>query len=461
MKVNSLRWRFALWVSGFLLVSLILFGVYVYISMARNLNAAVDDALRLSATQSMGTLNVENGRIILADNLPENNSDMGALRTRGFMVRFLDADGFLLGGFGADWKSPLSVIQPGPRAAFSTSLDQGEGPGRRVYTLPVMDNDKLVGYVQASQSLESVEMTLQRLRFSLFLGIPFLTLFAALGGYFLAGRALQPVDAITRTARRISAEDLSARLNLRNDGDELGRLASTFDDMLARLDDSFRRERQFIADASHELRTPLAVMQTIIAVTRSKKRNAHAYEQALDDLGEETSRLRSLTEDLLLLARGEPSTSAQWEHLDLSSLLKDVAESLTPLAEAKGLALECRVRPHLTVNSDRDGLIRLFVNLVGNAIKFTESGCVTISTQVSEKIVRIAIQDTGIGITKEHLERIFDRFYRVDPARSRTQAGAGLGLAIALQIAHALGGDISVNSELGVGTTFFVTLPAL
>ena len=267
------------------------------------------------------------------------------------------------------------------------------------------------------------------------------------------------MDAITKTARKISAEDLSARLNLPKNGDELGRLAATFDGMLTRLDDSFRRERQFTADASHELRTPLAAMQTIIGVTRSQKRTAGDYEQALDDLGEETNRLRSLAEDLLLLSRGEQSTQHQLEQVDLSSLLEDVDESLTPLAEAKGLILECRIPPNITMNSDRDGLIRLFVNLVDNAIKFTRSGTILISAQFDARNIRVAIKDTGIGISQENLQHIFDRFYRVDT--SRTESGAGLGLAIALQIARSLGGDITVESALGTGTAFFVRLPVL
>ncbi len=459
MKINSLRFRFALWVSGFLLASLILFGVYVYASMSRGLHAALDDALRLSATQSLGTLNVDNGQVILGDNLSEENSAMAALRARGFTVRFLDAGGTLLGGFGINWNSPFSSVQLSEQASFSTAKDEHGEPDTRIYTLPIMDNNKIVGYIQTAQSLDTVQQSLENLQLSLLLGIPFLTLLAALGGYFLAGRALEPVDAIIQTARRISAEDLSARLNLPDGGDELGRLASTFDEMLARLDNSFHRERQLTSDASHELRTPLAAMQTIIGVTRSQKRTAADYEQALDDLGEETNRLRSLTEDLLLLARGERSVHNQREQVNLSSLLEDVVESLTPLADAKGLALECRVTPNVTVSSDRDGLIRLFVNLLDNAIKFTESGNISVSAQVEGGNVRIAITDTGGGIAQADLVHIFDRFYRVDT--SRTETGAGLGLAIALQIACTLGGDIKAESELGVGSTFVVTLPAL
>jgi signal transduction histidine kinase len=280
-----------------------------------------------------------------------------------------------------------------------------------------------------------------------------------LGGYFLASGALKPVNEIINTARRISAEDLSARLNLPDNGDELGRLAHTFDNMLARLDDAFQRERQFTLDASHELRTPLAAMQAIIGVTRSQPRTHLEYENALDDLAEETDRLRALTEDLLLLARGQQLAPPEPEPVDLSALLEDVAETLSPLAEAKGLALECHVAPNLTIHSDRDSLIRLFVNLVDNAIKFTQSGKVTVAALIESGLIRIDVIDTGKGIMSEHLGHVFDRFYRVDAARA--QIGAGLGLAIALQIARACGGDITVTSNWGGGTTFSVTLPVV
>jgi signal transduction histidine kinase len=140
-------------------------------------------------------------------------------------------------------------------------------------------------------------------------------------------------------------------------------------------------------------------------------------------------------------------------------LLEDVAETLSPLAEAKGLALECHVAPNLTLHSDRDSLIRLFVNLVDNAIKFTQSGKVTVAALIESGLIRIDVIDTGKGIMSEHLGHVFDRFYRVDAAR--TQIGAGLGLAIALQIARACGGDITVTSNWGGGTTFSVTLPVV
>ena len=224
--------------------------------------------------------------------------------------------------------------------------------------------------VQISESLNNVDESLRRLLTALLLGSPVLVIAAGFGGFLLAGRALAPIDEITNTARRISAEDLTGRLNLPESRDEVGRLASTFDDMLARLDGAFRRERRFTSDAAHELRTPLTAMQAILSVTAQRRRTPAEYDAALADLADETAQLSSLTDDLLRLARAE-QPPVMIEHLDLAVLLPDVADSLRPLAEAQGLVLACGVEGDATLDGDSDALIRLFSNLIDNAIKYT------------------------------------------------------------------------------------------
>ncbi|MGQ0603184.1 MAG: sensor histidine kinase, partial [Anaerolineales bacterium] len=326
-------------------------------------------------------------------------------------------------------------------------------PPLRVHTSPVTVNQTLIAFVQVAQSMADMQATLGQLRVALLISVPLLVLIAGAGGYVLAARALAPIDTITRTARRLSAEDLSERLHLPATDDEVGRLAATFDDMLARLNESFRRERTFTADASHELRTPLTAMQAILGTIRERPRAPVDYEQALADLAEETDRLRTLTENLLRLARGEQRASH--EPIDLSTLLTDVADSMQPLAEAKALTLSCHIPDGLTIMGDRDDVIRLFVNLLDNAIKFTEHGGVALcASREDDHSLSVSISDTGSGIPVEHLPHIFDRFYRVD--ESRTTRGTGLGLAIAAAIAHAHRGTIEARSTVGVGTTITV-----
>jgi len=456
----TLRVRFALWVAGLLLGVLAAFGTFVYLSLKQGLEASIDDSLRLSASQAIASINVENSQIDFSDTLPENDPTLN-LRERGLTLRILDPAGQVLQAFGPYRALPvetssLAAVQGG-QPGFVTLSDPLEGDPVRVYTAPIVENNRLVGVLQVAQSLDGVGETLDRLLSALLLGGPLLVLSAAFGGYLLAARALAPIDHITRTARRISAEDLSARLNLPATGDEVGRLTATFDEMLARLDDSFRRERRFTADASHELRTPLAAMQTILGVVRERRRRPQEYEQALADLAEETDRLRALTEELLYLARGDADQPAIRETVDLSILLRDVADSLCPLAEAKGLTLTCNVPAGLTLPGDSDALIRLFVNLLDNAVKYTERGRIDVAARADTDGLHVSVADTGIGIPPEHLSHIFERFYRVD--QSRSGRGVGLGLAIALETARAHGGTLEVDSSPGVGTTFTVFLP--
>ncbi len=240
--------------------------------------------------------------------------------------------------------------------------------------------------------------------------------------------------------------------------DEVGRLASTFDEMLQRLDDSFQRERRFAADASHELRTPLAAMEAILDVVRAEPREPAQYVEALDDLAQETARLRSLVDDLLELARGT-RTSGTAQPVDLTTLVEDVVDALRPLAEAEDLSLEYTGQEGLWIAGDSDSLIRLFVNLVDNAIKFTVRGGVTVTARGANETVIIDVADTGVGIPAGDLATIFERFSRGD--RSRATPGVGLGLALAQQITKAHSGTLTVESSEGEGTTFTVMLPRI
>jgi heavy metal sensor kinase len=456
-RLKTLRARFALWTAALFLLVLTAFGVYTYGSMARGLSAAVDDSLALNASQVITGLDIEDNRLVLSDSFVEEPEN-AALRERGFSIRVLTPQGQILQEFGPYRALPVLPENLLPRPYFATLTDPDSATAVRVYTAPVEENNRLIAFIQVAQSLEGTQDTLRRLLTTLLVSVPLLVTIAGFSGYFLAARALAPIDRITRTARRISAEGLSTRLNLPVTDDEVGRLAETFDAMLARLDESFRRERQFTADASHELRTPLTAIQAILGLMREKRRTPEEYEQALADLSEEADRLRTLAENLLRLARGGTRSHAAYEIIDLSTLLRDVSDSLRPLTESKALTLACDVPDGLILMGDSDELIRLFVNLLDNAVKYTERGGITVSGgRNKDNSVSIAIADTGIGISAEHLPRIFDRFYRVD--QSRTIRGAGLGLAIALEIARAHGGTIEVSSVVGKGTRVTVFLP--
>jgi heavy metal sensor kinase len=455
-RFKTLRVRFALWTTGMMLIVLILFGTSVYISMWQGLSTSIDDSIKFSTSQAIAAVNIENGQINFSDSLPESST--ADLREKGFTVRILSTNGNILQSVGPNRNLMVdhnSIQNAANKISSFSTININESESIRVYTAPIVENQSIVGIIQVMQSLATLHETLDRLLLMILISIPLLLVITALSGYFLAARALAPIDQITRTAQKISTEDLSARLNLHGNDDEIGRLANTFDNMLSRLEEGFNRERQFTSDASHELRTPLAAMQAILSVTRSKQRPPEEYETAMDDLLEETGRLRALTEDLLYIARGDSRPIASYEKVNLSNLLIDVSESLRPLAESKGLLLKQNIPTGFNLLGNSDALIRAFVNLLDNAIKYTEQGEIVVDAKKDENhVIEISISDTGRGIDQEHLAHIFDRFYRVD--ESRTTQGFGLGLSIVQEIVKAHKGTITVTSQIQKGTTFHI-----
>jgi heavy metal sensor kinase len=452
---KTLRVRFALWTAGLFLVILTAFGLYVYTSLARGLYTEKDNSLTLNASQFIAGLNIEDEQLIMSDSFQEEPEN-ASLREQGYTFQILNPQGEVLQTFGF-YHELLPTVSPTISSPFFSTIDSSTGAKIRVYTTPVIENGQLLAILQVAQSLEDIEATLQRLLLILIVSVPLLVLISGLSGYWLAARALQPIDQITGMARRISAEDLSARLNISDTNDEVGRLASTFDNMLSRLDESFRRERQFTSDASHELRTPLTVMKAIIDRMKKKSRTSKEYQQAFDELSEEVDRLGALTEDLLELARSDSKKEPAFQSIDLSSLMEDVSDSLRPLMEAKGLNFTRQIEDKLCIWGDSDDLIRLFVNLLDNAIKFTERGEISLTAASQNNGINIVIKDTGKGIDARYLPHIFDRFYRSDEAR--TTRGSGLGLAIANDIVQRHGGKIEVSSRINVGSVFTISFP--
>ena len=315
------------------------------------------------------------------------------------------------------------------------------------------------------------EGNLPRLAFTLATGSAFVLLLTLAVGYWLAGRIIRPVRAITHAARQISETDLQRRLNLHMP-DELGELADTFDGMLARLEAAFARQRQFTADASHELRTPLSIINLESARILDRPHDLQAYTQAVQKIKVESEIMSRLVNDMLALARMDTGkTPAHQQNLDLSELVLDVIEELRPLAQDKGITLWTDDLPELSVHGNPYDLRHMLNNLVDNAIKYAPAAegqvCIELiaHTDAGFGWAQLKVIDNGPGIPAEHLSHLFDRFYRVDKARSfagRQQsrpAGSGLGLSIALKIAQAHGGQIDIQSEVGRGSVFVVRLP--
>jgi two-component system heavy metal sensor histidine kinase CusS len=309
--------------------------------------------------------------------------------------------------------------------------------------------------------LEEVDHELGELRTVLLTAVPAVLVLSGGLGYVLARKALAPIERLRRSTQEITADRLDRRLPVVNPQDELGRLTETLNAMIARLERSFAEIRRFTADASHELRTPLTAIRTEAEVALAKPLGLADHQQLLGSILEECDRLTRLADQLLALAR-EDARAARHAHepVDLAGLVGDVTETMRPVAEVKGLGLRVEASEPVSVRGDAGRLREVFFNVLDNGIKYTpEGGEVEIRLGRHGPEAVVTVRDTGIGIPAEHVPHVFDRFYRVDKARSRAEGGTGLGLSIAQSIVVAHGGCIELASTPGQGTTCTVRLP--
>ena len=467
MKLRlSIRTRLTLWHICLLTLSLIGFSLALYAALSDQLYHSVDERLRVEAGAAFDDVLRGAGPDLGGGGRPPEFPAQ-----YDFSARLINSSGLAANAAGL-----LSTV-PVDLAALDLARQQNgalrtiilaNGQRARVYALPLLRDGQAIGTLEVAESLNVTETVLRSLALILLVAVPATLALAALGGWFIADRSLRPIAAITQQAQRMSEQDLHRRLNLDLPDDEVGQLARTFDAMLDRLEAAFQRQRQFTADASHELRTPLTVMKTNIGVTLNRPRSVKQYQIALEQVEDEVDRLTRLTSDLLLLARADArQPSAQQREIDLAPIGQGICDDLKPLAESNDLALNFSAPECAKTCGDPDQLYRVFFNLIENAIKYTAQGSVSMSITSQPALnstpaqVRIAIEDTGPGIAAEHLPHLFERFYRVDAARSREQGGSGLGLAIAHSIVTAHGGTLDVSSEVGRGTTITVTLPGL
>jgi heavy metal sensor kinase len=317
-------------------------------------------------------------------------------------------------------------------------------------------------WVEAGMSLSGLKQSLSRFRARLAIGFGALFLVLVLVPVWSVRRALQPVDALSREAEAIDAGNLGARLTEEGVDTEVQALVAALNRALNRVADAYERQKRFTSDAAHELRTPLTALKGRLGVALSLPRGPAEYRTALEELEPQVDRMIRLSSDLLFMARLDQGPSARREPIALPELLAAVVEQVRPLAQARSITLVDPAVGELTVSGDLEHLLRLFLNLLDNAVKFKPpGGQISIAAVRSGSKVSVTIRDTGPGIPVEARAHLFKRFYRVGSDRSRPegQGGAGLGLAIAHEIARAHGGSLTVGSEDGSGTTVTVNLP--
>ena len=460
-----LRVRLTLWYGMALAVILVVFGGALYATLAHGLWDQIDRSLEETAAVAVRALEQHRvGPFLPFEDLAAEFPELAVL-DKSFQI-FSPGGKVTIQSPNLSRKDiPLSraAMEGGlsGRATFE-SVRFRDGSSFRLLSAPIFLDGALVNIIQVGTSLRPVEEMLQRLLLVLLVSLPVALAVALGGGWFLAGRALRPVEAITLAACRIAAGDLTQRLTVAHSQDEIGQLSATFNDMIARMEASFRQVRQFSADASHELRTPLTVMKGETELALRRARPAEDYRLVLESNLEEIDRMVRIVDELLFLSRadlGEVRIESLPVRLD--ALVEDTQRQAAVLGQELDVQVRAGTVEPVTVRGDELRLRELLLNLVDNAVKYSQpGGKVEIALARAGATARLSVTDYGIGISAEAQARIFDRFYRADDARAHAREGTGLGLAICKWIVEAHHGRIEVQSTVGEGSRFTVVLPA-
>src|SRR5450432_32797 len=456
LPVMTIRTRLTLWYSGLLATVIVVFGISLFSVLNWAWRSQVHDNMLFIAQQTALNIVV----YTQTGNLETQTPEVVDLITYPYLIQVRQANGQLIQASSSPIRFTDPFDQEMLKSTETVTRDIMVGKTHAyVMTVPIFaPSGNFVGSVQILSSLATIDAAIERL-FRIMLGVGLVAvLLAFMVGSVIAGQALQPIDTISQAAKQITAAgDLSKRIPYRGPQDELGQLTATFNATLERLERLFLTQRRFVADVSHELRTPLTTIQGNLDLLKRYGNDPTSLE-AIDS---EVKRMSRLVGDLLLLAQADSGRMPLIEtSVELGTLAFEVFKQAKVLAQQVELRLGTIDAVH--VSGDEDRLKQLLLNLVTNAIKYTPAGgTVTISVMHRDGFAFTRVSDTGIGIPEEDLGHIFDRFYRVDKARSRAMGGTGLGLSIASWIAEAHHGRIWAESEIGKGSLFTLQLPSL
>jgi heavy metal sensor kinase len=461
MKRLSIGLRLTLWYLALFAAAQLCFGVGMWLVLRQDLYGIADEGLTAQIEDVTHFLKSQKKKNMTLDKLREEASEEYVLEHSGDFLQIYDGDGNSIYSAPALEQNPFAPVAPAATESPSFRNVRLGGKPFRFITQRIEVNGRSYT-VQTGVPTDQIIATLSLFRRYLLMIAPLLLFAAASGGCWLSRKALSPVDAITRTARSIGGSNLGDRLEKLSTGDELQRLSDTLNEMLARIEGAFLRVTQFTADASHELRTPISLIRTEAEIALRKSRGSEEYREALRHILLEVERTSSLVEELLTLARADSGReNLHLTLLDLRSAIAETANEWRQLVESRNLQFRQAIADcELPVLADRRAVQRLLAILLDNAAKYTPPpGVVELRLEARYDQAVVTVFDSGIGIAEQDQKKIFERFYRADKARNREFGGAGIGLAIADWIVQQHRGSIAVQSSLGNGSSFIISLP--
>jgi heavy metal sensor kinase len=453
-RPRSVRFRLTLSYAGAMVVVLGVYALLIFYFVSRNMSTFFDNQLRDDFEWALDMMHqTPNGDLRPYEETGENDSPW---------LRIFSPNGELR------YSAPEAKRHPIPGSDGMAivadekivSVAKVNPPYRVMSGKAKISGRDMV--VQVARPITPIQQNLQHFLYLLLLGLPLCIVLSGLGGYMLARRALAPVDRMARQARLLTANRLGDRLPVDNPNDELGRLATVFNETLTRLQSSFDQMRRFTSDASHELRTPLTAIRSVGEVGLSEKRGEGEYREIIGSMLEEADALSRLVDRLLLLSRAEMGEAMlSNESIHLQALIEEIVGNLEVLAEEKQQTISIDAERVPAWHGDRLVLRQALINLIDNAIKYTQpGGKIVVRLRMMDRKIVVDVADNGPGVPEELHGRVFDRFYRVDRSRSRGNGGTGLGLAIAKSAVEVQGGSLSLEPSNGAaGCVFRITLP--
>jgi two-component system OmpR family sensor kinase len=462
-KLRSVRVALTFWYSVIFLSGFLIFGGVVYVYLYRLQRDAIESDLTEETDWIAELIQVEQRNLLgmravdeLSDDFVNRISEHFSENPNNYMVVITDVRGVRL--FESDNAGDfdmVTLVRPGNRIVIQSLEHPTQGSIRVAarWVGPLL--------VQVGFTDRSIGRTLNHVLAIFAVIVPVVLLLAVAGGWIMSGAILDPVRRISAVAREITGQNLSGRIPSRGVGDELDELVGVMNAMIVRLEKAFDQMKEFSMNVAHELRTPLTILKGESELALSRNLSNDEAHRILSNLLEEIVRMSRLVDDLLTLAKADAGQLAVEERpVRLDLLLEEIADDAAVLGSVKNLHVRLASNPEVTITGDSARLHQLFRALISNAVHYTDPrGSITIRSEVSSGAVSVRIRDTGIGIPAESIGRIFERFYRVEQARTRVSGGSGLGLALAKWIAELHHATLTVESEQGVGSEFTVRFP--